>query len=146
MIEEGIEIARYLKTHKPIRMKDVWPGKDKFCCEARVVKGSGVRRFSAAIILLIIPFGLLNSFTVFLYDFILMIVAIGIGSLSIITTFTLMFRTAFSNPGILKRYTAGEDEFNEQMLHLPKNAHKVEWPRYCRTCCCIRPPRSSHCR
>jgi palmitoyltransferase ZDHHC9/14/18 len=146
MTMEEIEIARFLKTHNPIRMKDVWPAKDKFCCGDHVVKGNGVRRFSTAIILLIIPFLLLFSFTIFLYNFILMIISIAIGSVAIITTFCLMIRTACSDPGILKRYTAGEDEYYEQVVHLPQNTHKAEWPHYCRTCCCIRPLRSSHCR
>lgn len=97
--------ATFLKSNRPIRKWNVWPGKTSFFCNAHCVKGHGKGHFIGANMVLFIPpiiyfalcFALVRGYA-----------RIGIEvafPLCVVVVFILMFKTAFTNPGIVERYS-----------------------------------------
>ncbi|KAL5010783.1 hypothetical protein ScPMuIL_013088 [Solemya velum] len=150
------------KMPKKIRNWQVYPGKNKFCCDGRVMmaKQTGIFYFTCALI--VITSGLFFGFDCpYLAENVTpAIPAVG-GALFIFVMSTL-FRTSFSDPGVIPRATPDEAAEMEKLMEIPNAAspgHYRPPPRtkevvikgqviklkYCFTCKIFRPPRASHC-
>ncbi|KAI9274643.1 DHHC palmitoyltransferase-domain-containing protein [Phascolomyces articulosus] len=138
----------------------VFPGRNKFFCDGRLMTSREYGAFTITVILLVAPCVLFAVFTcpflwtqvhpaipiVFAYVFILALVS--------------MIKTSWSDPGIIPRDldipTATDDSnilSSSNSTHsdilLPKEIKikDMSWTlKYCETCRIYRPPRASHCR
>uniref|UniRef100_A0A672NDE3 Palmitoyltransferase n=1 Tax=Sinocyclocheilus grahami TaxID=75366 RepID=A0A672NDE3_SINGR len=148
---------RPLPEHKPRRARrrwEVFPGKNRFCCDGRVM----VARVMALLILvLIIPLILNCPFLV--KHLTSCIPAIG-GVLFVFVIISLL-QTSFTDPGILPRATPEEAADIEKQIDNPTGSSSSYRPpprtkevvinqqvvklKYCFTCKIFRPPRTSHC-
>lgn len=123
--------------HKKKRY-ELWEGKNKFFCGGRVMIGvhsthlvvtSSLLFFTYAIFL-----GLLVPLThIILFEY--------LGLMLFVMNISLLFMTAFTEPGIIPRRQPSHDSDSESVVDGLKD--KLQ---FCHSCHIVRPPRAKHCR
>ncbi|XP_012939667.1 palmitoyltransferase ZDHHC18 isoform X2 [Aplysia californica] len=151
-----------IKMAKSVRRWEVFPGKNKFYCNGRIMMARQAGVFYLTCALIIITSGLFFAFDcVYLAQNVTpAIPAIG-GALFIFVMATLL-RTSFSDPGVIPRASAEEAAEMERQNEVanPNSPGTYRPPprtkevvikgqviklKYCFTCKIFRPPRASHC-
>ncbi|XP_019946018.2 palmitoyltransferase ZDHHC18-B-like [Paralichthys olivaceus] len=147
------------EPRRPRRKWEVFPGKNRFYCEGRIVaaRQSGVLPLTLGLIL--VTSGLFFTFDCpFLVKHLTSCIPVIGGVLFVFVVITLL-QTSFSDPGILPRATPDEAADIEKQIDNTGNTSFRPPPRtkevlinqqviklkYCFTCKMFRPPRTSHC-
>ncbi|XP_033219630.1 palmitoyltransferase ZDHHC18 [Belonocnema kinseyi] len=144
------------------RKWELFPGKNRFCCDGRLMMAPQTGVFYVTVCLIAGTSGLFFAFDCpFLASQITPAIPV-IGGLLFIFVMSALFRTSFSDPGVIPRATADEAAYIEQQIEVPNNGNSPTYrppPRtkeimvrgqpvklkYCFTCKIFRPPRASHC-
>lgn len=145
-----------------LRKWEVFPGRNKFLCNGRLMmaKQSGVFAFTCTLIV-----ATCTLFFIFdcpyLYHKIHVAIP-GVAAGLFIFVMCALFRTSFSDPGVIPRATSEEAAAIEKQIEVPngQNSSALRPPprtkevvihgqtvklKYCFTCKIFRPPRASHC-
>lgn len=147
------------KSKKPKRKWEVFPGKNRFFCDGRIIvaQQSGVLPLTLGLIL--ITCGLFFIFDCpFLVKHLTSCIPVIGGVLFVFVVITLL-QTSFTDPGILPRATPDEASDIEKQIDNTGTTTYRPPPRtkevlinqqvvklkYCFTCKMFRPPRTSHC-
>uniref|UniRef100_A0A3Q3WUI7 Palmitoyltransferase n=1 Tax=Mola mola TaxID=94237 RepID=A0A3Q3WUI7_MOLML len=147
------------KPRRPRRKWEVFPGKNRFYCDGRIIvaRQSGVLPLTLGLILA--TSGLFFIFDCpFLVKHLTSCIPVIGGALFVFVVITLL-QTSFSDPGILPRATPDEAADIEKQIDNTGNSSYRPPPRtkevvinqqvvklkYCFTCKMFRPPRTSHC-
>ncbi|KAF7649693.1 hypothetical protein LDENG_00137570 [Lucifuga dentata] len=147
------------KAKRPRRKWEVFPGKNRFFCDGRIVvaRQSGVLPLTLGLIL--VTSGLFFIFDCpFLVKHLTSCIPVIGGVLFVFVVITLL-QTSFTDPGILPRATPDEAADIEKQINNTGNTSYRPPPRtkevlinqqvvklkYCFTCKMFRPPRTSHC-
>ncbi|KRZ08946.1 putative palmitoyltransferase ZDHHC14 [Trichinella zimbabwensis] len=139
-----------------------FPGNNRFCCDGRIIMAKQISAFVLTVVLLVGSLILFFYFDgPFLYNNLSPMIPVSAAVLSC-TVFSSLFRTSFSDPGIIPRATAEEalavqrelaemhnddqstDVKNVGFKEVLVNGQFVKL-KFCRTCLIFRPPRASHC-
>uniref|UniRef100_A0ABD2X857 Palmitoyltransferase n=1 Tax=Trichogramma kaykai TaxID=54128 RepID=A0ABD2X857_9HYME len=144
------------------RKWELFPGRNRFCCDGRVMMAPQTGVFYVTICLIAGTSGLFFAFDCpFLAEHITPAIPV-IGCLLFIFVMSALFRTSFSDPGVIPRATPDEAAYIEKQIEVPNNGNSPTYrppPRtkevlvrgqpvklkYCFTCKIFRPPRASHC-
>lgn len=102
--------AVYNESGKFIRKKDVWPGNISFYCHAACVKGDGDYQPIYGIILMIIPV-LMQIPMIIYFNNAFAYISLSLSVITLISALVFFILTACSDPGILERFTADEEDF-----------------------------------
>ncbi|XP_050432847.1 palmitoyltransferase ZDHHC18 isoform X2 [Adelges cooleyi] len=149
---------------KVTRKWEMFPGRNRFCCDGRLMMAPNAAVFYINVVLII---G--TSFLFFVFDCpylshrVTPVIPIISGVLFLFVIGSL-FKTSFTDPGIIPRATADEAAYIEKQVYIsiPNNGGTPTTrppPRtkeviikgnsiklkYCVTCKIFRPPRASHC-
>uniref|UniRef100_H2ZKS3 Palmitoyltransferase n=1 Tax=Ciona savignyi TaxID=51511 RepID=H2ZKS3_CIOSA len=153
-------------VHQPnirkMRNWEVFPGRNKFLCDGRIImaRQTGILYFTISLILITVAlfFGFecrLTLVTHLPFGFFIPIVC----GLLFLFNMGCLLRTAWSDPGIIPRASPEENAYLERCLQ-DENTHEYRPPprtlditingapiklKYCFTCKIFRPPRASHC-
>ncbi|XP_040908552.1 palmitoyltransferase ZDHHC18-B [Toxotes jaculatrix] len=155
----GNDSEKKEEPRRPRRKWEVFPGKNRFYCEGRIIvaRQSGVLPLTLGLIL--ITSGLFFIFDCpFLVKHLTSCIPVIGGVLFVFVVITLL-QTSFTDPGILPRATPDEAADIEKQIDNTGNASYRPPPRtkevlinqqvvklkYCFTCKMFRPPRTSHC-
>ncbi|XP_050390392.2 palmitoyltransferase ZDHHC18-B isoform X2 [Patella vulgata] len=150
------------KMPKKVRKWEVFPGKNKFYCNGRIMmaKQSGI--FYLTCSLIVVTSGLFFGFDcVYLAEHVTPAIP-AIGVALFLFVMSTLFRTSFSDPGVIPRSTPDEAAEIEKQIEVPNTSSPGTYrppPRtrevvvkgqviklkYCFTCKIFRPPRASHC-
>ncbi|KXJ16390.1 putative palmitoyltransferase ZDHHC14 [Exaiptasia diaphana] len=152
------------KHYSPIMSRrnwEVFPGRNKFYCNGRIImaRNNGVFYFTLALIF--VSTGLFFGFDApYLYIYLSPAVPFIAAWLFLFVMATLL-RAAFSDPGIVPRASAEEAAYIEKTLETPATEGQGYRPpprtkeitvngqtiklKFCFTCKIFRPPRASHC-
>lgn len=155
-------IKKKKKMPKKVRKWEIFPGKNRFCCDGRVMmaKQTGIFYFTCALIIV-------TSGLFFCFDCRYLAVNVSpaipaIGAALFLFVISTLFRTSFSDPGVIPRATPDEAADIERQIEVPNAVSPGTYrppPRtkevvvkgqviklkYCFTCKIFRPPRASHC-
>jgi palmitoyltransferase ZDHHC9/14/18 len=156
-------MPRIAGTKRIPRKWEVFPGRNSFYCDGRVVMAQRAGLFYLCVLLII-----LTSVLFFVFDCPYLAVNVSpavpvIAAVLFVSVLSNLFKTSFSDPGILPRATKDEAADIEKQVELQtvvgngtayrppprtkevviKN-HTVKL-KYCFTCKIFRPPRASHC-
>ncbi|XP_039596746.1 palmitoyltransferase ZDHHC18a [Polypterus senegalus] len=146
-------------THKLRRKWEVFPGRNRFYCDGRIIlaRQSGVLPLTLGLILL-------TSGLFFIFDCPFLVEHLtrtipAIGGILFFFVVISLLQTSFSDPGILPRATP--DEAADVEKHIDNSGSSTYRPpprtkevvindqvvklKYCFTCKMFRPPRTSHC-
>ncbi|XP_015605859.1 palmitoyltransferase app isoform X4 [Cephus cinctus] len=144
------------------RKWELFPGRNRFCCDGRVMMAPQTGVFYVTVCLIAGTSGLFFAFDCpFLAVHITPAIPV-IGGLLFIFVMAALFRTSFSDPGVIPRATPDEAAYIEKQIEVPNNGNSPTYrppPRtkevlvrgqpvklkYCFTCKIFRPPRASHC-
>ncbi|XP_011504637.1 PREDICTED: palmitoyltransferase ZDHHC18 [Ceratosolen solmsi marchali] len=144
------------------RKWELFPGRNRFCCDGRVMMAPETGVFYVTVCLIAGTSGLFFAFDCpFLAENITPAIPV-IGGLLFIFVMSALFRTSFSDPGVIPRATPEEAAYIEKQIEVPNNGNSPTYrppPRtkevlvrgqpvklkYCFTCKIFRPPRASHC-
>ncbi|XP_043529219.1 palmitoyltransferase app isoform X2 [Frieseomelitta varia] len=144
------------------RKWELFPGRNRFCCDGRVMMAPQTGVFYVTVCLIAGTSGLFFAFDCpFLAVHITPAIPV-IGALLFIFVMSALFRTSFSDPGVIPRATLDEAAYIEKQIEVPNNGNSKMYrppPRtkevlvkgqpvklkYCFTCKIFRPPRASHC-
>ncbi|XP_016357938.1 palmitoyltransferase ZDHHC18-like isoform X2 [Sinocyclocheilus anshuiensis] len=155
---------RPLPEHMPKRVRRKWevfPGKNRFCCDGRMIvaRQSGVLPLTLGLILL-------TSGLFFIFDCPFLVKHLtscipAIGGVLFVFVIISLLQTSFTDPGILPRATPEEAADIEKQIDNPTGSSSSYRPpprtkevvinqqvvklKYCFTCKIFRPPRTSHC-
>nr|XP_033331686.1 palmitoyltransferase app isoform X2 [Megalopta genalis] len=144
------------------RKWELFPGRNRFCCDGRVMMAPQTGVFYVTVCLIAGTSGL---FFVFDCPFLAVHITPAIpvvGGLLFIFVMSALLRTSFSDPGVIPRATTDEAAYIEKQIEVPNNGNsKIHRPpprtkevlvkgqpvklKYCFTCKIFRPPRASHC-
>ncbi|XP_042601033.1 palmitoyltransferase ZDHHC18-B-like [Cyprinus carpio] len=150
--------------HMPKRARRKWevfPGKNRFCCDGRIIvaRQSGVLPLTLALIVL-------TSGLFFIFDCPFLVEHLtgcipAIGGVLFVFVIISLLQTRFTDPGILPRATPEEAADIEKQIDNPTGLSSSYRPpprtkevvinqqvvklKYCFTCKIFRPPRTSHC-
>ncbi|GLD56468.1 palmitoyltransferase ZDHHC18 isoform X2 [Lates japonicus] len=147
------------KAQRPRRKWEVFPGKNRFFCDGRIIlaRQSGVLPLTLGLI--IVTCGLFFAFDCpFLVEHLTVFIPVIGGVLFVFVVISLL-RTSFTDPGILPRATPDEAADIEKQIDTSGSSTYRPPPRtkeilinqqvvklkYCFTCKMFRPPRTSHC-
>ncbi|MEQ2219386.1 Palmitoyltransferase ZDHHC18-A, partial [Xenoophorus captivus] len=147
------------KVQRPRRKWEVFPGKNRFFCDGRLIlaRQNGVLPLTLGLIL--VTSGLFFAFDCpFLVTHLTVFIPV-IGGVLFVFVVTSLLRTSFTDPGILPRATADEAADIERQIDSSGSSTYRPPPRtkeilinqqvvklkYCFTCKMFRPPRTSHC-
>ncbi|KAL0962178.1 hypothetical protein UPYG_G00336710 [Umbra pygmaea] len=147
------------KRDKTLRKWEVFPGKNRFYCDGRIImaRQSGVLPLTIGLIL--VTTGLFFVFDCpFLVQHLTVFIP-AIGGLLFVFVAISLLQTSFSDPGILPRATPEEAADIEKQIDSSGSSSYRPPPRtkevlinqqvvklkYCFTCKMFRPPRTSHC-
>ncbi|KAE8740444.1 hypothetical protein FOCC_FOCC014038 [Frankliniella occidentalis] len=143
------------------RKWELFPGKNKFCCDGRIMTAPHTGVFYVTLGLIV---GTSMLFFTFDCPFLAARITPAIpvvGALMFLFVMSTLLRTSFSDPGVIPRATPDEAAYIEKQI-VPNNAnsptqrppprtqeirvrgHPVKL-KYCFTCKIFRPPRASHC-
>ncbi|XP_048766631.1 palmitoyltransferase ZDHHC9-like isoform X6 [Ostrea edulis] len=146
---------------KMIRNWEVFPGKNKFCCDGRIMMARNTGIFYFTCILIVVTCGLFFGFDCpyLAKNVTPAIPAFGIALF--IFVMSTLFRTSFSDPGVIPRASPDEAADIERQIEVPNSTPGTYRPpprtkevvikgqvvklKYCFTCKIFRPPRASHC-
>jgi len=165
--ERDIEAAEELLKRGGERMPrvqkkwEIFPGKNTFYCDGRIVMGRQAGIFYVTLLLVIGTSGLFFAFDCpFLTERISPVIPV-VGAVLFIFVLSNLLKTSFSDPGIIPRATNAEAENIEREIEQPNGAGQAYRPpprtkeiqvkgqsvklKYCFTCKIFRPPRASHC-
>jgi len=144
------------------RKWQVFPGKNTFYCNGRLVMGRQAGIFYVTLFLVIGTSGLFFAFDCpYLATNITPAIPV-VGAVLFIFVLSNLLKTSFSDPGIIPRATIAEAEYIEREIEQPGNGVGSAYrppPRtkeiqvkgqtvklkFCFTCKIFRPPRASHC-
>ncbi|XP_043677364.1 palmitoyltransferase app isoform X2 [Vespula pensylvanica] len=144
------------------RKWELFPGRNRFCCDGRVMMAPQTGVFYVTVCLVAGTSGLFFAFDCpFLAVHITPAIPV-IGGLLFVFVMSALFRTSFSDPGVIPRATPDEAAYIEKQIEVPNNGNSKTYrppPRtkevlvrgqpvklkYCFTCKIFRPPRASHC-
>lgn len=161
-IEAREELIKTRKMPKVQKKWEIFPGKNSFYCDGRVVMGRQAGIFYVTLFLVIGTSGLFFAFDCpYLASEITPIIPV-VGAILFIFVLSNLLKTSFSDPGIIPRATNAEAENIEREIEQPSNGVGAAYrppPRtkevqvkgqsvklkYCFTCKIFRPPRASHC-
>ncbi|XP_060790686.1 palmitoyltransferase ZDHHC14-like isoform X2 [Neoarius graeffei] len=151
--------------HKRKTVKRKWqvfPGRNKFYCDGRIMMARQTGVFYLTLILILVTSGLFFAFDCpFLATTLTPVIPVVGGVLFFFVMGTLL-RTSFSDPGVLPRATMEEAADLERQIDVANGSSTTGYrppPRtkeitingqtvklkYCFTCKIFRPPRASHC-
>ncbi|XP_061632143.1 palmitoyltransferase ZDHHC18a isoform X1 [Phyllopteryx taeniolatus] len=147
------------KAERLRRKWEVFPGKNRFFCDGRVIvaRQSGVLPLTLGLI--VVTCGLFFAFDCpFLVEHLTVFIPVIGGVLFVFVVLSLL-RTSFTDPGILPRATSDEAADIEKQIDTSGASSYRPPPRtkeilinqqvvklkYCFTCKMFRPPRTSHC-
>ncbi|KAK7926261.1 hypothetical protein WMY93_008571 [Mugilogobius chulae] len=147
------------KAQRPRRKWEVFPGKNRFFCNGRIMlsRQSGVLPLTLGLI--VITCGLFFAFDCpFLVEHLTVFIPV-IGGVLFVFVILALLRTSFTDPGILPRATPDEAADIEKQIDSSGSSSYRPPPRtkeilinqqvvklkYCFTCKMFRPPRTSHC-
>ncbi|XP_074540268.1 palmitoyltransferase ZDHHC18a isoform X2 [Halichoeres trimaculatus] len=147
------------KALRPRRKWEVFPGKNRFFCDGRIIlaRQSGVLPLTLGLI--VVTCGLFFAFDCpFLVKHLTIFIPVIGGVLFVFVVLSLL-RTSFTDPGILPRATPDEAADIEKQIDTSGSSTYRPPPRtkeilinqqvvklkYCFTCKTFRPPRTSHC-
>lgn len=153
--------SRPQKMSKKLRKWEVFPGKNKFCCNGRIMMARQTGIFYFTCTLIIVTCGLFFGFDC-PYLAVHVTPAIpAVGGALFIFVMATLFRTSFSDPGVIPRATPDEAADLERQIEIPNSTSTGYRPpprtkevlirgqvvklKYCFTCKIFRPPRASHC-
>lgn len=140
-----------------------FPGRNRFYCDGRIMMAKQISVFYITVILLLLTMGLFFGFDC---PYLAKEVSIAIPIIAgILFLFVLsaLFRTSFSDPGVIPRATADEAAYIEKQIEVPNGPNgsptfrppprtkeviinnQVVKLKFCFTCKIFRPPRASHC-
>ncbi|GLG96706.1 Palmitoyltransferase app [Gryllus bimaculatus] len=144
------------------RKWEVFPGRNRFCCDGRIMMAPQTGVFYVTLCLIIGTCGLF-----FAYDCPYLAVKLTpaipvVGGLLFLFVMCSLLRTSFSDPGVIPRATPDEAAYTEKQIEVPNSTNSPTYrppPRtkeilvrgqpvklkYCFTCKIFRPPRASHC-
>ncbi|KAK4004344.1 palmitoyltransferase ZDHHC18-B isoform X1 [Daphnia magna] len=144
------------------RKWEIYPGRNRFCCEGRIMMAKQVGIFYVTVGLIVA-----TSCTFFIFDCPFLAVKItpaipAVGGLLFTFVLATLFRTSFSDPGVIPRATPDEAADIEKQIEVPNSPNSPTYrppPRtkevvvcgqvvklkFCFTCKIFRPPRASHC-
>ncbi|XP_061169304.1 palmitoyltransferase ZDHHC14-like isoform X3 [Saccostrea echinata] len=146
---------------KMTRKWEVFPGKNKFCCNGRIMMARNTGIFYFTCILIVVTSGLFFGFDCpyLARNVTPAIPAFGIALF--IFVMSTLFRTSFSDPGVIPRASPDEAADIERQIEVPNSTPGTYRPpprtkevvikgqvvklKYCFTCKIFRPPRASHC-
>ncbi|KAK2830059.1 hypothetical protein Q5P01_017990 [Channa striata] len=157
--QHGHDSDRREEPRRPRRKWQVFPGKNRFYCDGRIMlaRQSGVLPLTLGLIL--VTSGLFFIFDCpFLVKHLTSCIPVIGGVLFVFVLITLL-QTSFTDPGILPRATPDEAADIENQIDNTGNTSYRPPPRtkevlinqqvvklkYCFTCKMFRPPRTSHC-
>ncbi|XP_028983893.1 palmitoyltransferase ZDHHC18a isoform X2 [Betta splendens] len=147
------------KEQRPVRKWEVFPGKNRFFCDGRIIlaRQSGVLPMTLGLI--VVTCGLFFAFDCpFLVEHLTVFIPV-IGVMLFGFVVVSLLRTSFTDPGILPRATPDEAADIEKQIDTSGSSTYRPPPRtkeilinqqvvklkYCFTCKMFRPPRTSHC-
>lgn len=151
-----------IKMTKKTRKWEVFPGKNKFCCNGRIMMARQTGIFYFTCTLIVVTCGLFFAFDCpYLAVHVTAAIPVVGGALFIFVMATL-FRTSFSDPGVIPRASPDEAADIEKKIEVPNTTSpgtyrppprtkeviikgQVVKLKYCFTCKIFRPPRASHC-
>ncbi|XP_075059480.1 palmitoyltransferase ZDHHC14 isoform X5 [Mixophyes fleayi] len=144
------------------RKWEVFPGRNKFYCNGRIMMARQTGVFYLTLILILVTSGLFFAFDC-PYLAVKITPAIPvIGGILVFFVMGTLLRTSFSDPGVLPRATSDEAADLERQIDIANgstsggyrppprtkevviNGQSVKL-KYCFTCKIFRPPRASHC-
>uniref|UniRef100_A0A9I3FHA3 Palmitoyltransferase n=1 Tax=Anopheles epiroticus TaxID=199890 RepID=A0A9I3FHA3_9DIPT len=149
-------------SQKVTKKWEIFAGRNKFFCDGYLMTAPNSGVFYFTVILITVTSGLFFVFDCpFLAQRITPAIPI-IGGTLFIFTLSALFRTAFSDPGIIPRASQDEAAYIEKQIEVPNSLNSPTYrppPRtkevfvkgqtvklkYCFTCKIFRPPRASHC-
>ncbi|XP_020292309.1 palmitoyltransferase ZDHHC9 isoform X2 [Pseudomyrmex gracilis] len=144
------------------RKWELFPGRNRFCCDGRVMMAPQTGVFYVTVCLIVGTSGLFFGFDCpYLALHVTPAIPI-IGALLFLFVMSALFRTSFSDPGVIPRATPDEAAYIEKQIEVPNDDNSKTYrppPRtkevlikgqpvklkYCFTCKIFRPPRASHC-
>ncbi|XP_047005235.1 palmitoyltransferase app-like isoform X1 [Schistocerca americana] len=144
------------------RKWESFPGKNRFCCDGRIMMAPQTGVFYITLILIVGTSALFFAFDCpYLATNLTPVIPI-IGGILFIFVMSALLRTSFSDPGVIPRATPDEAAYTEKQIEVPNSANSPTYrppPRtkevlvrgqtvklkYCFTCKIFRPPRASHC-
>ncbi|XP_054162985.1 palmitoyltransferase ZDHHC18-like [Oppia nitens] len=140
----------------------IFPGRNRFYCDGRIVMAKQISVFYFTIILILITCSLF-----FIFDCPYLATEISpaipaVAALLFLFVLCTLLRTSFTDPGIIPRATPEEAADTERQIEVPNGSNSPTYrppPRtkeivinnqtiklkYCFTCKIFRPPRASHC-
>uniref|UniRef100_A0A182J3X3 protein S-acyltransferase n=1 Tax=Anopheles atroparvus TaxID=41427 RepID=A0A182J3X3_ANOAO len=149
-------------SQKVTKKWEIFAGRNKFFCDGYLMTAPNSGVFYFTVILITGTSGLFFVFDCpFLAQRITPAIPV-IGGILFIFTLSSLFRTAFSDPGIIPRASQDEAAYIEKQIEVPNSLNSPTYrppPRtkevfvkgqtvklkYCFTCKIFRPPRASHC-
>lgn len=154
--------AQQVKMASVKRKWQIFPGRNKFCCDGRIIMAqqTGIFYFTVGLIVV-------TSVLFFVFDCPFLALNLtpaipAVGGLLFIFVMSALFHTSFTDPGIIPRATVEEAVYTEKQIEVPNsgNGPRLRPPprtkeitvngvtvklKYCFTCKIFRPPRASHC-
>uniref|UniRef100_A0A224XEW3 Palmitoyltransferase n=1 Tax=Panstrongylus lignarius TaxID=156445 RepID=A0A224XEW3_9HEMI len=144
------------------RKWELFPGRNKFCCDGRIMMAPQTSVFFVTVGLIV---GTCSLFFAFDCPFLAIRITPAIpvvGAVLFIFVMSSLLRTSFSDPGVIPRATPDEAAYIEKQIEVPNSTNSTTYrppPRtkeitvrgqtvklkYCFTCKIFRPPRASHC-
>lgn len=149
-------------SQKVTKKWEIFAGRNKFYCDGYLMTAPNSGVFYFTVVLITGTSGLFFAFDCpFLAERITPAIPI-IGGILFVFTMSSLFRTSFSDPGIIPRASQDEAAYIEKQIEVPNSLNSPTYrppPRtkevfvkgqtvklkYCFTCKIFRPPRASHC-
>ncbi|XP_053365512.1 palmitoyltransferase ZDHHC14-like isoform X2 [Clarias gariepinus] len=148
------------KTAK--RKWQVFPGRNKFYCDGRIMMARQTGVFYLTLVLILVTSGLFFMFDCQFLAAKLSLAIPVVGGVLFLFVLGTLLRTSFSDPGVLPRATPDEAADLERQIDVANGSSTTGYrppPRtrevtingqmvklkYCFTCKIFRPPRASHC-
>lgn len=154
--------AQQVKMASVKRKWQIFPGRNKFCCDGRIIMAqqTGIFYFTVGLIVV-------TSVLFFVFDCPFLALNLtpaipAVGGFLFVFVMSALFHTSFTDPGIIPRATVEEAVYTEKQIEVPNsgNGPRLRPPprtkeitvngvtvklKYCFTCKIFRPPRASHC-
>ncbi|XP_055362577.1 palmitoyltransferase ZDHHC14-like isoform X2 [Betta splendens] len=139
------------------RKWQVFPGRNRFCCDGRIMMARQSGVFCLSLVLILLTCGLFFTFDCPFLASNLSAAIPAVGAVLFVFVMGMLLRASFTDPGVLPRATA--DEAADLDRHMEASGCSRTPPRtrdvlingqavrlkYCFTCKMFRPPRASHC-
>lgn len=145
------------------RKWEVFPGRNKFCCNGRLMMARQTGIFYFTVALIFVTSGLFFGFDCPYLAVNITPAIPAVGAVLFLFVTCTLFRTSFSDPGVIPRASVDEAaDIEKQIEVVPNGSNSPTYrppPRtkeiilkgqsiklkYCFTCKIFRPPRASHC-